>query len=87
MKFKNPNNGYTEELTDWCYLWSFLFGGIYLMVKGAPMWGVAAILCAFFTYGISFFVFPFFTKTILRQAYLRKGWIELDDTNEHRRQD
>ena len=34
MKFKNPSNDYVETTTSWAFLWIFILGPIYFLVKG-----------------------------------------------------
>ncbi len=38
-----------------------------------------AFVAALLTAGISWIIFPFFGGKIIRDSYLRKGWIELDE--------
>jgi len=78
MRFKNPANGYVEEVNN-APLWCLLFGCIYLAVKGVWTHAVAAALLAFFSYGISWLIYPFFANQIIRTNYLRRGWVELPD--------
>lgn len=83
MRFRNPTNGYVEE-SNLCGLWCFLFGGFYFMVKG--IWGHAfvGILLAFFTFGLSWLIYPFFASHIVRTHYLKRGWQEASDHMRYR---
>ena len=76
LRFKNPSNGYVEEVPH-PGLWCLIFGCFYLGYKGA--WGpaVIAFLLACVTFGLSWLIFPFFAKGLIRTVYLRKGWIEV----------
>jgi hypothetical protein len=87
-RFQNPSNGYTEEV-GCAFLWCFLFGIFYFMVK--RQWAHVAVLAmlivlSILTYGIALpfllvimlFVYPFFAKGIVRRSYLRKGWIPVE---------
>jgi hypothetical protein len=79
MIFMNPRNGYKERVAGkLSWLWLLLFGPIFLAIKG--VWGhvVGGIILAFVTFGISWFIYPFFTYSILKKSYLRKGWVEVD---------
>jgi hypothetical protein len=78
MKFQHPQNGYVEESAA-VWLWTFLLGSIYFAVKGVWRHVVASLLLALVTGGISWFVYPFFAETILRNHYLRSGWIEIKE--------
>jgi len=78
MKFKNPSNGYVEEISH-PGLWCFLFGSLYFLVKG--LWGHAlvSLALAICTFGISWFIiYPFFAKEIFKKHYMRAGWQEID---------
>jgi hypothetical protein len=77
MKFQNPQNGYTIE-TDPPWLWMFLFGPFYLLKHRAWAHALLSFIVAALTAGISWFFYPFFAANIIRDSYLRKGWIELD---------
>ena len=78
MKFKNPTNDYTEEVSDgFSWLWCFLFGPIYWAVKGVWRHFVASLILSFVTFGISWFVYPFYTYKIIRNHYNKIGWTEI----------
>lgn len=78
-KFKNPLNGYVEEITGPVWLWAFLFGPIYCAVKG--MWRDAVIYivtCLLLSpvggFVLVWIIYPFMIKNRMRKEYLRKGW-------------
>ena len=73
-KFKNKANGHIEEISPISWLWAFLFGSIYWAVKGIWKHAVVSLVLALCTFGISLFIYPFFTKSILRNYYLHNGW-------------
>ena len=78
MKFMNPTNEYTEEVHN-CFILSLIFGSLYFLNQ--RVWGVAvlSVICALFTGGLSWIVFPFFAKEIVRKTYLRNGWLEVTE--------
>jgi hypothetical protein len=89
MEFKNPANGHTEEKSA-PWLWTLLFGGIYLVLNGA--WAPALIwfLIGCLLYGamgapatllmfVVGIIYSALATSIIRNVYLRKGWIEVDD--------
>jgi len=76
MRFKNPQNGYVEEVNTPPFLCCLLFGTLYFASKGIWTHAVVSFLLAIFTFGISWLIYPFFAKGIVRQSYLRKGWSE-----------
>ena len=74
MKFRNPNNGYTEAVGWQCVFWALLFNWVYLIYRRAYFWGVVWLVAAFVTFGVSWLVLPFFGRPILRGVYYRSGW-------------
>ena len=74
-KFKNPANDYTEEVSSLTWLWCFLFGGFYFAYKGIWPHFIIGIGLALLTWGVSWFLYPFFAKGIVVKSYLKKGWI------------
>jgi Zn-dependent protease with chaperone function len=81
MKFQNPQNGYIVEINQ-SGLWTLLFGGFYFIRHGIWTHGLISLVLAFVTYGVSWFIYPFFATKVIRDAYLRKGWNELPDPYE-----
>lgn len=75
MKFKNPQNGYIEELPALAWLWTLLFGAIYFAVRGVWTHAIVGLILAIFTYGISWLIYPFFAKNIIATHYLKTGWV------------
>ena len=37
----------------------------------------AGALLAYFTFGVSWVIYPFFASKIMRSHYLRRGWVEI----------
>ncbi|TLS78352.1 hypothetical protein FE236_00955 [Mariprofundus erugo] len=77
MTFKNPANGHNETIPQLAWLWTLLLGIIYFGVKGVWTHVFVGLFLAIVTAGISWFIYPFFAKKILRNHYLKKGWIEV----------
>tara|TARA_R110002074_G_C12294533_1_gene644399 strand:+ start:509 stop:811 length:303 start_codon:yes stop_codon:yes gene_type:complete len=76
MQFKNPLNGYIEQSTaTFSWLWCFLFGAIYFLVKGNWKHVFLYIIFAVCTLSISMFIYPFYVRKINDAKYLRAGWI------------
>jgi ribosomal protein S27E len=78
MMFKNPANGYTEEVARDAWAYVLLFGCLYFAVKGVWTHAVAGFVLAFLTCGMSWLVYPFFANKIMKNHYLRKGWIQVN---------
>ena len=79
MKFRNPTNGYVEDVQS-PGLWTLLCGFLYFASRGVWTHAVAGLVLAVCTYGISWLIYPFFASAIIRSHYLRKGWVEVTDT-------
>lgn len=75
MTFRQPANNYTVTVKH-PFLWCLLFGVFYFIKHGVWSHAVIAFFAALFTIGISWLIYPFFAKGIIRKAYLSKGWIE-----------
>src|ERR1700734_1233005 len=75
MRFRNPANGYVEEVSH-APLWCLLFGGFYFLARGVWTHAVVGFLLAIFTWGLSWFIYPFCANRIMRTHYLRRGWLE-----------
>lgn len=77
--FKNKENGYTECVSNLSFLWCFLFGIIYLAIKGLWTHVVAISIFGIITGGVGFLVawliYPFFINQIINKKYLRDGWV------------
>lgn len=89
MKFRNPANGHVESFAA-PWLLAFLFGGFYFIAVGLwrPLliWMLLSALLfgsmgpsAIVLVVIMNVVFAAATGILLRDAYLRKGWIEVVD--------
>jgi hypothetical protein len=74
MKFRNPANGYEEEVGH-AWLWCLLFGFIYFAIKGVWTHAAASLALAIITAGISWVIYPFFARVAVEKSYLRRGWI------------
>jgi hypothetical protein len=78
ITFRDPVSGHMAVIKRSSTFWlTFLFGCFYLGYKGAWMWAGIALVAALFTYGLSWFVFPFFAYRIIVDSYRRAGWTEL----------
>lgn len=86
--FENPQNGYRETVSDMAWLWTLLFGGIYLAICG--LWGHFFIMVGILILtGLLFpplymFVVPGLwigyaigVGSILTSRYQRLGWHEV----------
>jgi len=79
LRFKNPSNGYIEEISSDVWAKVFFLGFIYFAVKGVWTHAFVSFILAPMTLGISWLIYPFFTSAVMRKHYLRKGWIEISD--------
>ncbi|WP_053951474.1 DUF2628 domain-containing protein [Candidatus Thioglobus autotrophicus] len=81
MKFQNKDNGYIEE-TSLTFLWVLFFGVFYFLYKKIWNHALISLGLAIITAGISWLIYPFFGKEIVRKHFLRNGWVEVSDTGE-----
>lgn len=77
MRFENPQNGYIEECNS-PGVWAFFFGFFYFAVKGIWTHAVAGLILGICTLGLSWLIYPFFARGIVRAHFLRKGWTHID---------
>lgn len=82
MKFKNKNNGYIEETSSLTFLWVLLFGVFYFLYKRIWSHALISFGLAVISSGVSWFIYPFFGREIVRKNFLRSGWVEISDTGE-----
>lgn len=76
--FENPVNGHKE--TDggrFCWLWCFLFSGLYFAFRGNWGWFFISYLLVLPTLFTSYLIVPFFARKINRTHLLRKGYREV----------
>ena len=89
MRFKNKSNGYVETKNS-PFLWTFLFGGLYFILSGiwthVFLWFVIAVLLyssmgapATILLFIVNIVYALSAESIIRNQYLRKGWVEIEE--------
>jgi len=76
MCFKNPANGYVEEISC-APLWSLLAGFFYFAAKGVWTHAAGGAALAIVTCGLSWAIYPCFANQIMRTHYLRRGWIDV----------
>lgn len=79
MKFQNPSNSYIVETNNPGF-WTLFFGCFYFLKHGAWGYALIAFVVAILSYGISWLIFPFFGAKIIKDSYLRRGWVELKET-------
>lgn len=77
MIFENQQNGYREAVSS-PFLWCLVFGVFYFAVKGIWRHAFIGTVAAILTVGISWLIYPFFARSITRNAYLRKGWVQIE---------
>lgn len=74
MRFRNPANGYEEDVGS-AGLWCLLFGFAYFAAKGVWTHAAASLALAIMTGGLSWFVYPFFARAAVEKNFLRRGWV------------
>ena len=84
-EFQNPSNGYRETVSGLSILWTFLFGFIYLAIRGVWSHAIASLalvlVAGSFTAGVGgvlvWIVYAFFAPTIIASNYLKRCWKEV----------
>lgn len=76
-RFRNPANGYIEQISPLSWLWALLFGPLFFAVKG--IWGHAAVslFLAIPTLGLSNIGYAILAGDIVYNHYLRMGWARI----------
>jgi len=78
MVFENTANGY-RETPSIPWLWTLLFGSFYFAFKGIWSHAFISFVLACVTVGLSWFIYPFFARGIVRTHYLKRGWKEIPE--------
>lgn len=90
MEFRNPENGYTESRSA-PWLWTLLFGGFYFAAIGLwtpfVLWILIAIalvallhVAGMLLMTIVWLVFAVMAPNLVRNSYLRRGWVEVSSS-------
>jgi hypothetical protein len=58
---------------------SFSLDFLYFAVKGAWRQAIVGLVLVLITFEVSWLIYPFFAREILRNHYLRNGWVEAQD--------
>lgn len=63
-----------KVLISGAWLWCLLFGAFYFAYKG--IWGhaILAIILGIITGGLSWLIYPFFSRNIIINHYLERGY-------------
>jgi hypothetical protein len=77
LNLVNPANGARKSTIP--FLWCLIFGGFYFIIHGIWTQAVISLFVSLITFGIGWFVYPFFAKRIVRNHYLKLGWVEQFD--------
>jgi hypothetical protein len=78
--FRNPHTGATVKVTrTGAFGLTLLFGCFYLAYKEVWLHAAIGFVLGFFSWGLSWLIYPFFAYRIIVDSYRRKGWIEADD--------
>lgn len=73
MQFSHPLNEHTVRVKAPRF-WTLLFGPLYLAYQGAWAQALISSVVVVATGGVSWLVYPFFARGIVRTAYLDRGW-------------
>ncbi len=74
-KFKNPQNGYTQSVSQaGAFFGCLVFGVLYFAYKGAWRHALISFGAAICTLGVSWLIYPFFAYRCVEHSYLERGW-------------
>lgn len=71
--FQHPKTGQKIDITQ-AWAWTLLFGFLYFIVRGIWRHAVIGLALAIITAGISWLIYPFFAKQIVRNHLLLSDW-------------
>lgn len=74
-KMIRQDNGHAERVAYLAPLWTFLFGPFYFAYKGVWRHAVLGFCLGFVTLGVSWLVYPFFARGIIKRQYGRDGFM------------
>ena len=73
--FYHPANNHPTEIFEG-FSWPCLFFGIFwYLYKGVFAWALIAFVAAWFSFGISTLIFPFFANKQHQDSLLKKGYL------------
>lgn len=93
LMFKHPLHGEIATVVGLVWLWVLLLNGIYFGVKNVwkhliitsviavVVIGIVLLTSNLYYFGllsISWLIYPFFAKSIIKQYYQQKGWIQIE---------
>lgn len=80
IKLKNSSGFLTEAKIG--FSWTTLFFGCFVpLFRGDIKWFFASILLALLTWGISWFIIPFFYNSVYVKGLLASGFTPADQTS------
>ncbi|HRN77073.1 hypothetical protein [Ottowia sp.] len=79
MQFKNPKNGEVADLYEPFWGIVLLFGFFYFIYKKIWINAGISLVLAIMTAGLSWLIYPFFAKSLVKWEYRQRGWLDLED--------
>ena len=71
----HPINNHPEPIYSGFSFPCLFFGSFWFMYKSMWGWAIGSFLLAWFTFGISHFVFPFFANQMHQNNLLKNGYL------------
>lgn len=76
MTITNPQNSHSESISYFdTFTSALLFGGIYLIYRKIWNHFIIFAILAVATFGLIWLVYPFFMYWIVKNHYLKIGWM------------
>ena len=73
MRFSHPQTDFTVKC-NFPFLWTLLFGPFYFLLKGNYKHSIISLVVGLCTFGISALIYPFFSRSIMTNYYMEKGY-------------
>lgn len=74
LRFAHPRTGKVISVEN-AAAWALVFGFFYFALRGPTRHAIISFGAAFLTWGVSWFVYPFFAQKIVRECLLEEGWV------------
>lgn len=71
--FRNPLTRESLDISK-AWLWCLLFGVFYFLYRRAWTHAAISAVGALFTAGLSWIIYPFFARAVMRSQLTAKGW-------------
>jgi hypothetical protein len=75
-EYRHPHTPVVEDFS-YAWVWTLFFGTFHLAVKGVWTHVAVSVFAALFTFGFSWFVYPFFARSIMVNYFRTRGYVHV----------